>query len=566
MPWLCEELDQEARREAPHLLAGRPTRPPRPAGTISRSTNGREKRCSPSQSRSDGSLVADAQQRARLAVEAQRGRRSCGGSRGVTRCARLGEQPVRRRAVVLEVAAAVADREAHVAGCAATPSSASSALEVRVVAVVEDDEAGVDVVASPWASRRDACCVWPPGVVARPRRRVTSWRRCSRCAATRPATPAPTIAILRPMQGSPQIPRERITFAPTCCGSRRWARAARTVRPAGGEVSCEQAPWSATAGGKPARGVRPPGFIERTHPCPKPSSSTRFGPRSGVPSRARWPRCGRTRPSRTSSTRSWSATRGSTPPSSRRSSPAAASRRACRPTTSRRIAVLLSDKLGQQTNGSTVSRYCASGLDAIRIAANDVVAGQGDTTSPAGVEFVSRYNGAQEAAHPEDQHEQLQGNERPARRAHRDGPDRRERRRALRRLARAAGRVRPALPGARGGRPAERRLRPRDRPGHADRRHRGRARTTARGPRRRSRSSRTLEPAFKPGGTVTAGNSCPLNDGAAAAIVMSDDEGRASWASSRARGSSPPRPGATSPSTWASRRSARSRRRSSAPA
>ena len=32
-----------------------------------------------------------------------------------------------------------------------------------------------------------------------------------------------------------------------------------------------------------------------------------------------------------------------------------------------------------------------------------------------------------------------------------------------------------------------------------------------------------LKPAFKPdGGTVTAGNACPLNDGAAAVIVMSD--------------------------------------------
>jgi len=31
----------------------------------------------------------------------------------------------------------------------------------------------------------------------------------------------------------------------------------------------------------------------------------------------------------------------------------------------------------------------------------------------------------------------------------------------------------------------------------------------------------TLEPAFLAGGTVTAGNSCPLNDGAAAVLVMS---------------------------------------------
>jgi acetyl-CoA C-acetyltransferase len=32
----------------------------------------------------------------------------------------------------------------------------------------------------------------------------------------------------------------------------------------------------------------------------------------------------------------------------------------------------------------------------------------------------------------------------------------------------------------------------------------------------------TLQPVFRSGGTVTAGNACPLNDGAAAVIVMSD--------------------------------------------
>src|SRR5262249_15610729 len=32
----------------------------------------------------------------------------------------------------------------------------------------------------------------------------------------------------------------------------------------------------------------------------------------------------------------------------------------------------------------------------------------------------------------------------------------------------------------------------------------------------------TLKPVFRPNGTVTAGNCCPLNDGAAAVIVMSD--------------------------------------------
>jgi acetyl-CoA C-acetyltransferase len=35
-----------------------------------------------------------------------------------------------------------------------------------------------------------------------------------------------------------------------------------------------------------------------------------------------------------------------------------------------------------------------------------------------------------------------------------------------------------------------------------------------------------LEPVFRPGGTITAGNACPLNDGAAALIVMSDVRAR----------------------------------------
>jgi len=36
-----------------------------------------------------------------------------------------------------------------------------------------------------------------------------------------------------------------------------------------------------------------------------------------------------------------------------------------------------------------------------------------------------------------------------------------------------------------------------------------------------------LKPAFRPDGTVTAGNACPLNDGAAAVLVMSDAKAKA---------------------------------------
>jgi acetyl-CoA C-acetyltransferase len=37
----------------------------------------------------------------------------------------------------------------------------------------------------------------------------------------------------------------------------------------------------------------------------------------------------------------------------------------------------------------------------------------------------------------------------------------------------------------------------------------------------------TLKPVFRPDGTVTAGNACPLNDGAAAVVVMSDTKAKA---------------------------------------
>src|SRR5215218_663835 len=77
-----------------------------------------------------------------------------------------------------------------------------------------------------------------------------------------------------------------------------------------------------------------------------------------------------------------------------------------------RIIVLLSEKLPQSVNGVTMSRYCASSLDAIRHAANAVRASQGDAYVAAGVEWVSRFNERQEAAGVADQNEKLQGNDR----------------------------------------------------------------------------------------------------------------------------------------------------------
>src|SRR4051795_7125457 len=76
-----------------------------------------------------------------------------------------------------------------------------------------------------------------------------------------------------------------------------------------------------------------------------------------------------------------------------------------------RLAVLLSERLPLETNGVTVSRYCASSLETIRMAANNVIAGQGDVYIAAGVEFVSRYNETQESGHPEAYNDKLQGKE-----------------------------------------------------------------------------------------------------------------------------------------------------------
>ena len=58
-----------------------------------------------------------------------------------------------------------------------------------------------------------------------------------------------------------------------------------------------------------------------------------------------------------------------------------------------------------------------------------------------------------------------------------------------------------------------------------------------------------LKPAFRPDGTVTAGNACPLNDGAAAVLVMSAEKAKRS-ASSRRRGSSPRLSPRSAPRSW----------------
>jgi acetyl-CoA C-acetyltransferase len=199
-----------------------------------------------------------------------------------------------------------------------------------------------------------------------------------------------------------------------------------------------------------------------------------------------------------------------------------------------RIIVLLSEKLPETVNGVTISRYCASSLEAIRQAANSVVAGQGDAYIAAGVEWVSRYNERAEPAGEADQNERLQG---------KDGqPDayiemgltaenvaeRYEVSRAD--MDKYAQRSQELAVASQESGFFDREIVPVEVPDGGE---------VAKddGPRASSTLEKLsqLEPAFKEDGRVTAGNSCPLNDGAAATLIMSDTRAKELGLQPRAR-------------------------------
>jgi acetyl-CoA C-acetyltransferase len=186
-----------------------------------------------------------------------------------------------------------------------------------------------------------------------------------------------------------------------------------------------------------------------------------------------------------------------------------------------RIAVLLSKRLPITTNGVTISRYCASSLESIRLAANAVRAGQGDAYIAAGVEFVSSYNASSEAAHPEDQNSALQGVD--------GAPD------AYIAMGQTAENVAEKYGVSREDQDAYAKrsqdlaVEARDN-GFFDREivpvtlADGTVVSKDDGPRPGTTLEKlaSLKPAFRENGTVTAGNACPLNDGAAATLIMSD--------------------------------------------
>jgi acetyl-CoA C-acetyltransferase len=199
-----------------------------------------------------------------------------------------------------------------------------------------------------------------------------------------------------------------------------------------------------------------------------------------------------------------------------------------------RIIVMLSGKLTQETTGTTISRYCASSLDAIRHAGNAIKAGEGDVYVAAGVEWVSRFNERTEPAGAADQNEALQGKQ--------DGQPN-----AYIEMGHTAVNVAKKYEVSRADmdkyaqRSQELAVGSQD-SGFFDREivpvkdHDGNEVAKDDGPRASSTLEKLSElpEAFGEGG-VTAGNSCPLNDGAAAVLVMSDTKAKELGLEPRAR-------------------------------
>ena len=199
-----------------------------------------------------------------------------------------------------------------------------------------------------------------------------------------------------------------------------------------------------------------------------------------------------------------------------------------------RIISLLSEKLPQEVNGVTVSRYCSSSLDAIRHAGNAIKAGEGDAYLAVGVEWVSKFNERTEPAGAADRNPNLIGeNGQPN--AYID-------------MGITAVNVAKKYEVSRADmdkfaqRSQERAVQSQE-DGFFDREivpvklEDGTEVTKDDGPRASSTLEKLSElpEAFEGGGGVTAGNSCPLNDGAAAVLLMSADKAKELGLKPRAR-------------------------------
>ena len=179
----------------------------------------------------------------------------------------------------------------------------------------------------------------------------------------------------------------------------------------------------------------------------------------------------------------------------------------------------------------TLNRFCASSLQTIRMAFHAIRAGEGDQYVAAGVEAVSRAGGGA----PVPFHPKLDGSEGSAYNVYIPMGQTAENVAERCRVTREAQDEWAVISQSRA-------VAARD-DGHFDREivpvplADGSEVTRDDGPRPGTTMEglASLKPAFRENGTVTAGNSCPLNDGAAAVLVMSDEKARALGLEPRAR-------------------------------
>jgi acetyl-CoA C-acetyltransferase len=194
--------------------------------------------------------------------------------------------------------------------------------------------------------------------------------------------------------------------------------------------------------------------------------------------------------------------------------------------------------------GCTVNRYCSSSLQAIRMAAHAIRCGEGDAFIAAGVEMVSRFVKGTSDSLPDTRNPRFEeAGKRSEQRALGGGgtwspaddglPDIYiAMGQTAENVAEIAGITRDEMD-AFAARSQQRAVAAAER-GFFDREivpvalPNGNVMTADDGPRPGTTMEALagLKPAFRPDGKVTAGNSCPLNDGAAATIVMSDTRAR----------------------------------------
>ncbi len=194
-----------------------------------------------------------------------------------------------------------------------------------------------------------------------------------------------------------------------------------------------------------------------------------------------------------------------------------------------RMAVLLAG-LPVTVPGATVNRLCGSGLEAVIDASRAVrrrrrrrrARRRRRVDEPCTVGAAQASKGLSDRARAAVEHDARLAHDQPA---HAHGVDdlaRRGRRGPGRQVLdqpRGAGRVRPRLPPAGGGGVGRGLVRRRDR---ARVGRRTWSATSASGPTPRWRSWPRCKPVFRAGGTVTAGNASPMNDGAAALVLASE--------------------------------------------